>query len=108
MFGHDAAAGWTCGAPDTVMRPSLQPDELIVRPVRRHFRIILALLSAASLTSRERSLRDHARDQQHVAQVEPVDPPHVESLAVARRQVAEISGHAIDLAQCALEFGLVA
>ena len=76
-------------------------------PIRRHVRIILALLRAARLRAQQRGFGDRARHQQHIAQIEPVDPPHGETNA-AGRHVAERFAHATDFIERALELGFAA
>ena len=80
-----------------------QPDHLVDAPLRQHLREILALVRAAAFGPQRRGLRHRAGDGQHVAQIEPVEPLHVERAAIAERPVAERAGELIDRAECALE-----
>ena len=48
-------------------------------PGRQHFRIIFALMRAAAFGPRQRGLCNRARDDEHVAQIEPFEPLQIEA-----------------------------
>ena len=85
-----------------------QRDSLIDRPMGRGFGEILALLCAAGLLPRQRSFRHDACDEQHVAQVEPVEPGHVEAICVPGRGVAQRGLQFLDLVERARELCRIA
>src|SRR5262249_38607874 len=57
--------------------PAGEPCDLVDVPWLEHARKILALMGAAALAAGQRGLGDRMCDEQHIAEVEPVEPGHV-------------------------------
>src|SRR5215469_8756083 len=81
-----------------------EPNNLIAAPFCDHAGKILTLVRAPALGAPQRRGGDGACDEQHVSQIEPIEPLRVEGLAITRRTIAEIACHLIDVAERALEF----
>src|SRR5262245_34059229 len=78
-------------------------NQLVHAPLRGGRRKILPLVCAAALESLQRSLRNGARHEEHIAQIEPFEPLQIEGPPAMGWQFAELPRHVLELGNCMQE-----